>query len=188
MAQRTIVRMLAMFHSGTSGAGAGVVVIDSPGMRRGGGARRAGRAGTGRTGRSAAGEGPGVLALLVVLVVVVGGGLGAVVGERVGAVAVAVLLRDWLRRGVLVIHAGVRLVGALVLAGHVLAADAGDRGAELVGVDQHVARLGPLGGAHDLAGLEQVHQAPRLREADAQLALQHRGGAELGGDHELRRL
>src|SRR5690606_6439997 len=84
------------------------------------------------------------------------------------------------------------LVGAVGLvalpARGLLPADAGDRGAELVGVDEHVAGLGSLGGADDLAGLEQVHQPARLREADAQLALQYGGRAELRGDHELRGL
>ena len=50
---------------------------------------------------------------------------------------------------------------------------------------QDLSRLGALRRPDDLARLEQVHEASRLGEAHAQLALQHRGGAELGGDDEL---
>ena len=39
-----------------------------------------------------------------------------------------------------------------------------------------------------LTGLQQVHQAPGLGEAHAQLALEHGGRAELAGDDELSRL
>ena len=45
----------------------------------------------------------------------------------------------------------------------------------------------PSDGPDDLARLEEVHQAARLREADAELALQHRRRAELGRDDELGR-
>src|SRR3954453_17960590 len=56
---------------------------------------------------------------------------------------------------------------------------------ELVGLDQHLAGLGSLGGAHDATGLHEIHQPARLGEADPQLALQHRGGAELRRDDQL---
>ena len=56
---------------------------------------------------------------------------------------------------------------------------------QVVGLDQHVAGLGALGRADHPAGLEQVHQAAGLGEPDPQLALQHRGRAELRRDDEL---
>ena len=59
---------------------------------------------------------------------------------------------------------------------------------DVVGLDQHVACLRALAGPDHAAALEDVHQPSRLGEADAQLALQHRGRAELGGDHQLDRL
>src|SRR4029453_11971643 len=42
---------------------------------------------------------------------------------------------------------------------------------QLVRLDQDVARLGPLGGADDAAGLHQVHETTGLGEADPELAL-----------------
>ena len=45
--------------------------------------------------------------------------------------------------------------------------------------------LGPFARADDPPALQQVHQPARLGEADAQLALQHRRGPELGGDHQF---
>src|SRR5688572_22859438 len=47
----------------------------------------------------------------------------------------------------------------------------GDHVIEVVRLDQHVAGLGALAGADDATALQDVHQAPGLREADAQLAL-----------------
>ena len=55
----------------------------------------------------------------------------------------------------------------------------------LVRRDQHVAGLRPLARPDDAAALHQVHQPAGLGEADAQLALQHRGGSELRGDDQL---
>ena len=48
--------------------------------------------------------------------------------------------------------------------------------------------LDPLARPHDATRLEQVHEATRLGEADAQLALEHRRRAELRRDDELGRL
>ena len=48
--------------------------------------------------------------------------------------------------------------------------------------------LEPSLGPDDAAALQQVHQPPGLGEAHPQLALQHRGGAELGADDQLGRL
>src|SRR5207248_4956535 len=56
---------------------------------------------------------------------------------------------------------------------------------QLVGLDQHLARLRPLARPDDAARLHQVHQPPGLGEPDPQLALQHRGRAELRADHQL---
>ena len=47
--------------------------------------------------------------------------------------------------------------------------------------------LEPSDGPDDAAGLQDVHQASGLGEADPQLALQHRGRAELQVDHQRRR-
>jgi amino-acid N-acetyltransferase len=60
-----------------------------------------------------------------------------------------------------------------------VAADRHQCGGQFVGFDQYLARLGSLAGAHDAAGLHQVHQAARLGETHPQLALQHRRRAEL---------
>src|ERR1700737_2833327 len=59
---------------------------------------------------------------------------------------------------------------------------------ELLGTDEHLARLGSLARPDDAARLHQVHESAGLGEAPPQLALQHRGRAELAGDHELHRL
>src|SRR2546430_4958882 len=56
---------------------------------------------------------------------------------------------------------------------------------QLVRLDQHLARLRPLTRPDDAARLHQVHQPPGLGEPDPQLALQHRGRAELRADHQL---
>ena len=69
--------------------------------------------------------------------------------------------------------------------GHVLALEQRERLRQVVGLDEHVARLRPLGRADDGARFEQVHEAPGLRESDAQLALQHRGRSELCRDDEF---
>ncbi len=69
-----------------------------------------------------------------------------------------------------------------------LALHGSQHGGEVVRLDQHVAGLGAFGGAHHSPGLEQVHQAAGLGEPDAELALQHRRGAELRGDHQFRGL
>src|SRR5207344_1885895 len=61
-------------------------------------------------------------------------------------------------------------------------------GFQLVGSNQYIARLRAFGRAHDAAGLQDVHQPACLGEPDAELALQHRGGTELQGDYQLRRL
>ena len=66
-----------------------------------------------------------------------------------------------------------------------LAAQSCEHLGQLLGGGQHVARLRALARPDDLARLEQVHEAPGLGEADAQLALQHRRRAELGRHHEL---
>src|SRR5699024_7508066 len=151
IAHRTTVRMLAMFQSGTSAVRGAVI-----GGYWGGG-------------DSASGEAPGVLAVLAGVVVVVDVRLGVARGQRVAAVAVVgaggVIGLDRRARGE--VDRLVRPVGRVagVLLRHLLAADAGDGGAELVGVDEHVASLGPLGGTHDLPRLEQVHQTAGLREA-----------------------
>src|SRR5215210_9001140 len=78
---------------------------------------------------------------------------------------------------------------ARTLSGSGRVAPKGDQdGVQLVGLDQDVAGLGPLAGANDAPALHQVHQPPGLGETHPELALEHRGGAELGGDHELDRL
>ena len=59
---------------------------------------------------------------------------------------------------------------------------------QVVRLHQNVPRLAALARADDPAGLQQVHQPAGLREADPQLALQHRRRPELGGDDELGRL
>src|SRR3954471_8437955 len=62
------------------------------------------------------------------------------------------------------------------------ACSAGPSGAgllPLLGGDQHVPRLGPLGGPDDPAVLHEVHQAAGSREPDLELALEHRCGADL---------
>ena len=69
----------------------------------------------------------------------------------------------------------------------VLAAQPREHAGQLLGGDQHVARLRALRRADDLARLQQIHQASGLGEADAELALQHRGRAELRRDDELGR-
>src|SRR5699024_6586129 len=75
--QRTMVRMLAMFHSGTSSASGVVIAAPVLGMER-------------LSERSASGERPCVLpARLIAVVVVVDGRLGPVVRLRVLAVAIA---------------------------------------------------------------------------------------------------
>ncbi len=50
---------------------------------------------------------------------------------------------------------------------------------QFVGLDQDLARLRPLGGPDDAPRLHEVHEPPGLGKPDAELALQHRGGAEL---------
>src|SRR3954470_3790911 len=67
-------------------------------------------------------------------------------------------------------------------------ADGEQRRLELVGLDQHVAGLGPLGRADDAAALHEVHEPTGLGETDPQLALEHRRRAELAGDDELHGL
>src|SRR6202021_2075323 len=59
---------------------------------------------------------------------------------------------------------------------------------QVVRPDQDVPGLGSLAGPDDAAALQQVHQPAGLGEPDAQLALQHGRGAELGPDDEFRRL
>jgi len=89
-------------------------------------------------------------------------------------------------RGVGFALRGVRGLGTLRASRRTaLALDPGQGLLELLGLDEDVAGLGPLRGADDLTGLEQVHEASGLGEADAQLALEHGGGAELTGDDEL---
>ena len=56
---------------------------------------------------------------------------------------------------------------------------------ELLGGDEDLAGLGSFGGSDDVAGFEEVHEASGAGEADAQLALEHGGGAKLGGDDKL---
>src|SRR5439155_26576282 len=66
-----------------------------------------------------------------------------------------------------------------------VAAQTGQHLVQFIRLDQHVTRLGPLTGSDDPAGLHQVHQPAGLGEADPQLALEHRGGAELAGHHQF---
>src|SRR4051812_9051361 len=73
-------------------------------------------------------------------------------------------------------------------AGSLLSLQRGDDTVEVIGLDQDVACLRPLAGADDAAALEDVHEPPGLGEPHPQLALEHRGGPELGGDDELDRL
>src|SRR3954471_11791788 len=61
-------------------------------------------------------------------------------------------------------------------------------GLELVDGHEHRAGLRPLTRADDAALLEQVHEASGAGEPDAELALEHRGGAEAAADHELHGL
>src|SRR5699024_3192635 len=96
-----------------------------------------GREGRGHRERSAPGEAPGVLAVLTgVVVVVVDGRCGVVLGEGVVAVAVVPRLArlGGSGRALLEVDGLVRAVGlvAAVLGRGVLAADAGDGGAELI--------------------------------------------------------
>src|SRR5882724_10934160 len=53
---------------------------------------------------------------------------------------------------------------------------------------EDVPRLRSLRHSHDPPLLQEVHQPPGPREADLQLALQHRRRAELRADHQLHRL
>ena len=59
---------------------------------------------------------------------------------------------------------------------------------ELFDRHHHGPRLRAFARPDDAALLEQVHQPPGARKADLQLALQHRGRAELAAHHELHRL
>src|SRR5687767_14752201 len=56
---------------------------------------------------------------------------------------------------------------------------------QLLGGHEDRTRLGALVGADDALLLEQVHETTGAREADAELALQHRGRTELAADDEL---
>src|SRR6266487_6833116 len=55
----------------------------------------------------------------------------------------------------------------------------------LVPRDQDVPGLRTQARAHDPAVFEQIHETAGAREPDLQLALEHRGRAELRADHEL---
>ena len=59
---------------------------------------------------------------------------------------------------------------------------------ELLDRHQHGAGLGALARPDHAALLEQVHQPPGPGEADLELALEHRGRAELAADHEVHGL
>ena len=56
---------------------------------------------------------------------------------------------------------------------------------ELVFGEEDFSCLGTDRGADDTVLLEQVHQASGPGEAHLELALEHRGRSELGGDHQL---
>src|SRR3974390_1134018 len=58
---------------------------------------------------------------------------------------------------------------------------------ELLGGHEDRPGLGAFGGADDPTSLEQVHQATGPREPNPQLALEHRGRAQLRADDQLHR-
>src|SRR6478736_5564731 len=78
-------------------------------------------------------------------------------------------------------------VGRIPCGGRIPAPQLRQHAGQLLDGDQDIASLGSLGGADDLARFEEVHQPAGLREADAELALQHRGRAELSRHDELGR-
>src|SRR5690606_21075083 len=92
--------------------------------------------------------------------------------DGIGVVALVVIGRERLR----LLRLGRRLGGrrGCRLGGRLLALELREHRGQLLGRHEHVTRLGSLRRPDDLARLEQVHEATRLREADAQLALQHR--------------
>src|SRR3954447_22678454 len=66
-----------------------------------------------------------------------------------------------------------------------LAAQGGDEVVEFVRSQQDIAGLAALARPDDALRLEDVHQPARLREPDAQLALEHRRRPELRRDDQL---
>src|SRR5215469_1446697 len=67
----------------------------------------------------------------------------------------------------------------------ILAAQRRQQARQVVWANQYITRLRTLAGTHDAAALKQVHEPTGLREAHPELALQHRGRAELRGDDQL---
>src|SRR3954469_22856198 len=77
--------------------------------------------------------------------------------------------RNRLRRLLAFASSGFVVVGAVCVR---TATDQRQRPRQLVGLDQHFARLGSLTGPDDATGLHQVHQPAGLGETDSKLALQ----------------
>src|SRR5437868_4428482 len=67
-------------------------------------------------------------------------------------------------------------------------AQLGQNSWQVVWLGKDVAGLGALARTDDVAALHEVHEPSGLGEADAQLALEHRGRPELSGYHQLDRL
>lgn len=87
-----------------------------------------------------------------------------------------------------IMGATIVIVGVALLRGLLVNAQGGQGLLQLVGLDQNVAGLRPLGRPDDTTRLHEVHEPAGLGEADPELALKHGGGAELRGDDELDRL
>src|SRR5581483_11123381 len=68
---------------------------------------------------------------------------------------------------------------------HLSAAQVSEDSGEIVRLCQDVTGLGSLARLDDAPALHEVHEAARLGEADPELALEHRGGAELGRDDQF---
>src|ERR1700689_4905577 len=64
-------------------------------------------------------------------------------------------------------------------------AQRGESRADALWRHEHVACLAARGRADDPGGLQDVHDLAGRREPDAHLALEHRRGGELSGDHEF---
>ena len=56
---------------------------------------------------------------------------------------------------------------------------------ELVRLDEYISRFGAFAGSDDAPTFHEIHEPACLGKAHAQLPLEHRCGAELGGDDKL---